>query len=234
MMNRFILKFFAVLCISMSADVSAQTYSRFYSDSNIIAKIEKQGYKSNCGVDCEHLYIRLKGNTPVMVSGYIKIRFTECNGGESYTEKYFSETIATYNSSYPFEVNDYYNPNNKHGNYETIGFYIDAITPVGGTSQDSSGDYYNVQKQYFSKTTRFNANDTTNRRCVIYNPDGTCEETGEMLVDGYWVKGVSKGMYYIVGQKIYVCWENMINHEYQLNSNFTSYISYDLKYIIGL
>lgn len=127
-MKKFFVLLVAILGLSTSISASAQSYGRFYSDSYIIAKIEKQGYiNSNHQVYPEHLYIRLKGNTAVTVTGYIKIRYIEEHSGKThYKEKYFSMPIRTSGSH---KVSDYYKPTSMNGYYETIGFYIDSVTP---------------------------------------------------------------------------------------------------------
>lgn len=148
MKRRFFACVLFVFCSLIVETCFSQSYSRFYSDNYIIAKIEKQEYKGNCGVYPEHLYIRLKGNTPVIVSGYIKIRFTVCNSGEEYyTEKYFSERVPERGK---LEVNDYYNPKYFHGNYETIGFYIDEITPTDSeyARSEYGRGYYTVAADF--------------------------------------------------------------------------------------
>lgn len=140
-----IVLFVSIVSLALTSyDLFGQQYTRFYSDDYIIAKIEQQGYKTQHGTNSEHLYIRLKSQTPVTVSGYIKVRFIDfADGTKYYTEQYFSNyvTMAKYC------INDYYHPTTHIGDYETLEFYIDSVVPDQAVNEDTSDTDCQIQSE---------------------------------------------------------------------------------------
>lgn len=167
--------FFVLATFISTAQISAQTYTRFYSDNYVIAKIEAQGWKSTTGRYCEHLFLRLKSSEAVQVSGYLRIRFTEkYSGNEFFKESYFTTSVY---GGYPVKVNDYWNPDYKVGDYETVGFYIDSVKPLNsstnGNSNQAMSSSSNTEQQLYvvlSNATVY-VIDALGNFVVYYTPD---------------------------------------------------------------
>lgn len=77
----------------------------------------------------------------------------------------------------------------------------------------------NTKGSYFSVKTQFYAETPTDQQTVTYYPNGTCFSVGYILIDDYWMKGTSKGTYYIKNNIIYVTWDGCVKESYRLVNN---------------
>lgn len=219
-------------CIAVCNVALSQVYTNYYSNGEgVVAKIVPRNkivdYHTH---SINELLFYNSASTSYEVTGWVKLRYTELRTGKTeYTEKRLKKTVNS-QVNYGSGVSTYFKPSwSRYGGYvDQEAFYIESCRPLRGGIYNSGASNSPIQKQYFSNTMVYTHSSSDYWQSTTFSPNGTCTTEASILDEGVWVRGDSRGTYYIAGQNIYITWDEWVNETGAFTDNSKS--QYKLNY----